>query len=119
VSGFADYEACDALGLADLVARRLVTPEQLLDAAIERVDGRNQAVNALERRRGRGVGARIVPMAHASDGFGSSARRPRAAASWPEADPGPEHDGALQRRGAGRNLDRAGRHAQRARLGRR
>jgi amidase len=47
VSGFADYEAYDALGLADLVARRLVTPEQLLDAAIERVDGRNHAVNAV------------------------------------------------------------------------
>ena len=45
MSGFADYEQYDALGLADLVRRKEVSPEDLLDAAIERVEARNQAVN--------------------------------------------------------------------------
>ena len=47
MSGFADYERYDALGLAELVKRRLVTPDQLLDAAIERVEARNPVVNAV------------------------------------------------------------------------
>jgi Asp-tRNA(Asn)/Glu-tRNA(Gln) amidotransferase A subunit family amidase len=47
MSGFADYEQYDALGLADLVRRRLVTPLALLEAAIERVEARNPAVNAV------------------------------------------------------------------------
>jgi Asp-tRNA(Asn)/Glu-tRNA(Gln) amidotransferase A subunit family amidase len=44
---FSDYEHHDALGLADLVRRKLVTPEALLDAAIERVEARNKVVNAV------------------------------------------------------------------------
>jgi Asp-tRNA(Asn)/Glu-tRNA(Gln) amidotransferase A subunit family amidase len=47
VSGFADYEQYDALGLADLVRRKEVSPEDRLDAAIERVEARNPAVNAV------------------------------------------------------------------------
>ena len=47
MSGFADYEQYDALGLADLVRRKQVSPEDLLDAAIARVEARNQAVNAV------------------------------------------------------------------------
>jgi len=47
VSGFADYEQYDALGLADLVRRKEVNAEDLLEAAIERVEARNQAVNAV------------------------------------------------------------------------
>jgi Asp-tRNA(Asn)/Glu-tRNA(Gln) amidotransferase A subunit family amidase len=47
VSGFADYERYDALGLAELVRRKDVSPGELLDAAIERVEGRNAAVNAV------------------------------------------------------------------------
>jgi amidase len=47
VSGFREYENYDALGLADLVRRRLVTPDELLDAAIERVQSRNRAINAV------------------------------------------------------------------------
>ena len=47
MSGFADYERYDALGLADLVRRKEASPEDLLDAAIERVDARNPAVNAI------------------------------------------------------------------------
>jgi len=47
MSGFADYEAYDALGLADLVRRNKVSPSDLLEAAIERVEARNPAVNAV------------------------------------------------------------------------
>ncbi len=44
---FADYEKYDGLGLADLVRRKEVTPSELLDAAIERVEARNPSVNAV------------------------------------------------------------------------
>ena len=47
MAGFADYEAHDALGLADLVRRRKVTPTELLDAAIARVEARNPTINAV------------------------------------------------------------------------
>jgi len=47
MSGFADYENYDALGLAELVRRKQITPEALLEAAIERVEARNPAVNAV------------------------------------------------------------------------
>ena len=47
MAGFADYEAYDAVGLADLVRRGRVTPAALLEAAIERVEARNPTVNAV------------------------------------------------------------------------
>jgi Asp-tRNA(Asn)/Glu-tRNA(Gln) amidotransferase A subunit family amidase len=47
MSGFTDYERYDALGLAELVRRRQVSPGELLDAAIARVEARNRAVNAV------------------------------------------------------------------------
>src|SRR5207247_7323895 len=47
MSGFAEYERYDGLGLAALVARREVTPEELLEAAIARVEARNPVVNAV------------------------------------------------------------------------
>jgi Asp-tRNA(Asn)/Glu-tRNA(Gln) amidotransferase A subunit family amidase len=47
MSGFTEYEQYDALGLADLVRRGDVAPEELLEAAIERVEARNPAVNAV------------------------------------------------------------------------
>src|SRR5687767_6886867 len=47
MSGFAEYEHYDALGLADLVRRRQVTADELLDAAIARVEARNPSVNAV------------------------------------------------------------------------
>src|SRR5213594_3078063 len=50
MSGFADYERYDALGLAELVRRRQVSPGELLDAAIARVEARNGAVNAVTMR---------------------------------------------------------------------
>jgi len=47
MSGFTEYEDFDALGLADLVRRNEVTPDELLVAAIERVEARNPAINAV------------------------------------------------------------------------
>lgn len=47
MGAFKEYEQYDALGLADLVRRKQVKPEELLDAAIERVEARNPTVNAV------------------------------------------------------------------------
>ena len=47
MSGFAEYEKYDGLGLADLVKRKEVSATELLDAAIERVEQRNPAINAV------------------------------------------------------------------------
>ncbi len=47
MSGFAEYEQYDALGLADLVRLGKITADELLDAAIERVEARNPAINAV------------------------------------------------------------------------
>jgi amidase len=47
MSGFAEYEAYDALGLAELVRHKHVAPAELLEAAIARVEARNGAVNAV------------------------------------------------------------------------
>ncbi len=47
MTGFKEYEDFDALGLADLVQRNQVTPDELLEAAIERVEAHNSAVNAV------------------------------------------------------------------------
>jgi len=51
MTSFPEYEQYDALGLADLVRTKQVTAEELLDAAIERVNARNPAVNAVISRR--------------------------------------------------------------------
>jgi len=47
VKAFPDFEQYDALGLADLVKRGKVSPAELLEAAIERVEARDGAVNAV------------------------------------------------------------------------
>ena len=47
MSGFAEYEGYDALGLAELVRRRQVSAGELLDAAIARVEARNPSINAV------------------------------------------------------------------------
>jgi Asp-tRNA(Asn)/Glu-tRNA(Gln) amidotransferase A subunit family amidase len=47
VGGFAEYERYDGLGLAELVRRRQLSPDDLLEAAIERVEARNPTVNAV------------------------------------------------------------------------
>jgi Asp-tRNA(Asn)/Glu-tRNA(Gln) amidotransferase A subunit family amidase len=47
MSGFTAYEAFDAVGMAELVRRREVTAEELLEAAIARVEARNPGLNAV------------------------------------------------------------------------
>ncbi len=47
MSGFAEYERYDALGLAGLVKARKVTPTDLLEAAIARAVARNPVLNAI------------------------------------------------------------------------
>src|SRR5260370_13354078 len=44
---FPEFESYDGLGLADLVRTKQVTPSELLEAAIERVEMRNPKVNAV------------------------------------------------------------------------
>ena len=47
MSGFAEYESYDALGLAALIKAGEVSAAEVLDAAIARVEARNPAVNAV------------------------------------------------------------------------
>src|ERR671924_1937112 len=47
MSEFAEYEHYDALGLADLVGHRQVSADELLEAAMARVESRNPRVNAV------------------------------------------------------------------------
>jgi amidase len=47
MKGFSEFEAYDALGLAELVRLKKVSPAELLEAAIARVEARNSAVNAV------------------------------------------------------------------------
>jgi len=50
MAAFGEFERYDAVGLAKLVRDKQVTPAELLDAAIERVESRNADVNAVVRR---------------------------------------------------------------------
>ncbi|MGH7331866.1 MAG: amidase [Candidatus Rokuibacteriota bacterium] len=50
MTGFADFERYDGLGLAELVRRHAVKPAEILEAAISRVEVRNAAVNAVVSR---------------------------------------------------------------------
>lgn len=50
MSAFPEYERYDGMGLAELVRRGEVTPGDLLDSAIERVERRNPAINAVVDR---------------------------------------------------------------------
>ena len=42
-----DYSDYDGLGLADLVAKKQVTPSELVEAAIERIEKHNPTLNAV------------------------------------------------------------------------
>jgi amidase len=42
-----DYSEYDGLGLADLVAKKQVTPSELVEAAIARIEKHNPALNAV------------------------------------------------------------------------
>lgn len=44
---FPDYESYDAIGLAELVSKGYISPAELLEAAIERIEHRNPALNAV------------------------------------------------------------------------
>ncbi len=44
---FPDYESFDALGLASLIKSGVLTPHELLEAAIERIEQRNPTLNAV------------------------------------------------------------------------
>ena len=44
---FAEYADYDGLGLADLVAKKQVTPSEVLDAAIARIEAHNGTLNAV------------------------------------------------------------------------
>ena len=44
---FSDYESFDGLGLANLVQSQVITPSELLEAAIERIEQKNPALNAV------------------------------------------------------------------------
>ena len=45
--GMPDYSEFDGLGLAELVAKRAVTPLELVEAAIERTERHNPTLNAV------------------------------------------------------------------------
>ena len=50
MAAFTEYRNHDGLGLARLIARKDVTPEEVLEAAIARADAVNPAVNAIVHR---------------------------------------------------------------------
>ena len=50
MSILADYERYDGVGLAELVRRREVTAEEVLEAALARIEARNPALNAVVTR---------------------------------------------------------------------
>jgi Asp-tRNA(Asn)/Glu-tRNA(Gln) amidotransferase A subunit family amidase len=50
MSILAEYERHDGLGLAELVRRKEITPEEVLEAAITRIEARNPALNAVVTR---------------------------------------------------------------------
>jgi len=47
MSTFPEYEGHDALGLAALIRNKQVSPAEVLEAAIERIDARNPTLNAV------------------------------------------------------------------------
>ncbi|MEE4607790.1 MAG: amidase [Desulfobacteraceae bacterium] len=47
MGGFAEYEDYDALGLAELVRDKKVTPQELCEAALHRIDRANPILNAV------------------------------------------------------------------------
>ena len=50
MAGFTEYDAHDGLGLAELVRRKEVTPADLLDAAVSRIEAGNPTLNAVVHR---------------------------------------------------------------------
>src|SRR6266849_9782685 len=115
-----EYDRLDATDLAALVRRKEVSPPELVEAAIERVEARNPPLNAVaarsyERARQQARGAlpegpfRGVPFLLKDMLAVDGGIRVRA-----QADAGAEPDGPLRRRGLARDRGRARAHAQRA-----
>jgi amidase/6-aminohexanoate-cyclic-dimer hydrolase len=50
MGGFSEFDQFDALGLAELVRRKDVTPEELLDESIDRVERLNPQLNAVTHK---------------------------------------------------------------------
>ena len=50
MSGFADFDRYDGLGLAELVRRRDVSAEEIVDETLARIEARNPAINAVVTR---------------------------------------------------------------------
>lgn len=48
---FTEYDHYDAMGLAELVRQRHITPQELLDTAIERVEARHGSISAVGTNR--------------------------------------------------------------------
>jgi amidase len=64
VSGFAEYGDYDALGLAELVRRREVSPTELIEEAIRRIEAVNPRINAIIHKmydRARQTAGRALP----------------------------------------------------------
>ena len=47
MSRFSEYDRYDGLGLAELVRRKEVQPQELVEAAITRIEERNPRLNAV------------------------------------------------------------------------
>ncbi|MGC9325601.1 MAG: amidase, partial [Desulfomonilia bacterium] len=47
MAGFKEYDTYDALGLAELVRRKDVSPEELCEEAISRIERINPKINAV------------------------------------------------------------------------
>ena len=50
MAAFKEYAQYDALGLDELIARRQVTPQEVLEAAIERIEAVNPRINAVVQK---------------------------------------------------------------------
>src|SRR5262245_21437652 len=50
MAAFKEYDAYDALGLAELIARKKVSASEVLDAAIERIEALNPKINAVTQK---------------------------------------------------------------------
>jgi amidase/6-aminohexanoate-cyclic-dimer hydrolase len=50
MAAFKEYAAHDALGLGELIAKKEVTPQEVLEAAIERIEAVNPRVNAVVQK---------------------------------------------------------------------
>ena len=63
---FAEYTRYDGLGLAALVQRGEVSPAELLEAAIARIEAHNPSLNAVVRKRYEAARAELPPVVAAA-----------------------------------------------------